>query len=108
MPEQDADLLKVLVSQVMQHRGVNSILGKTLCVLLQTEFFEPVRNLLHRGFLRILGHASFSPATPPSRIHAARSTRVSISLRSVTKSIGLVRNASAPFCSALRFISASP
>ena len=40
--------------------------------------------------------------------HAARSTRVSISLRSITKSIGLVSSASAPFSSALRFVSASP
>jgi hypothetical protein len=40
--------------------------------------------------------------------HAVRSTRVSISLRSITKSIGLVRSASAPPSSALRFVSASP
>ena len=40
--------------------------------------------------------------------HAARSTRVSISLRSVAKSIGLVSSASAPFSSALRLVSASP
>ena len=42
------------------------------------------------------------------RCHAVRSTRVSISLRSITKSIGLVRSASAPPSSALRFVSASP
>ena len=40
--------------------------------------------------------------------HAARSTRVSISPRSDTKSIGLVNSASAPFSSALRLVSASP
>ncbi len=40
--------------------------------------------------------------------HAARSTRLSISLRSVPKSIGLVRRASAPFSRALRLVSASP
>ena len=40
--------------------------------------------------------------------HAARSTRVSISLRSVPKSIGFVRSASAPLSSAFRFVSASP
>ena len=40
--------------------------------------------------------------------HAARSTRVSISLRSVPKSIGLVSSASAPLSSALRLVSASP
>ena len=42
------------------------------------------------------------------RCHAVRSTRVSISLRSITKSMGLVRSASAPPSSALRFVSASP
>ena len=40
--------------------------------------------------------------------HAVRSTRVSISLRSVPKSIGLVSRASAPRSSAWRFVSASP
>ena len=40
--------------------------------------------------------------------HAARSTRVSISLRSITKSIGLVKSASAPPSNALRLVSASP
>jgi hypothetical protein len=40
--------------------------------------------------------------------YAARSTRMSISLRSVLKSIGLVSSASAPFSSALRLVSASP
>ena len=40
--------------------------------------------------------------------YAARSTRLSISLRSVPKSIGLVSSASAPFSSALRLVSASP
>ena len=40
--------------------------------------------------------------------HAVRSTRVSISLRSIRKSIGLVKRASAPFSSALRLVSASP
>ena len=40
--------------------------------------------------------------------HAARSTRVSISLRSAPKSIGLVKSASAPPSKALRLVSASP
>jgi hypothetical protein len=46
MPEQDADLLKVLVSQVAEDRDVDPILGKTLGVLGHTELFEPIRNLL--------------------------------------------------------------
>jgi hypothetical protein len=40
--------------------------------------------------------------------YAVRSIRVSISLRSVPKSIGLVSSASAPFSTAFRFVSASP
>ena len=40
--------------------------------------------------------------------YAARSTRVSISLRSALKSIGLVKSASAPPSNALRLVSASP
>src|SRR5262249_3231238 len=40
--------------------------------------------------------------------HAARSTCVSISLRSIAKSIGLVKRPSAPPSNALRFVSASP
>ena len=40
--------------------------------------------------------------------YAACSTRLSISLRSITKSIGLVKSASAPPSSALRLVSASP
>ena len=40
--------------------------------------------------------------------YAERSTRLSISLRSVLKSIGLVRSASAPLSSARRLVSASP
>ena len=40
--------------------------------------------------------------------YAARSTRASISLRSIPKSIGLVKSPSAPACKALRFVSASP
>jgi hypothetical protein len=43
-----------------------------------------------------------------STSYAARSTRLSISLRSVPKSIGLVRSPSAPCSSARRLVSASP
>ena len=43
-----------------------------------------------------------------SRDHAARTTRVSISVRSIVKSMGLVRSASAPFSSAFCLVSASP
>jgi hypothetical protein len=49
MPEQDADLLKVLVCQVMQDRDIDPILSKALRILGHAELFEPVRNLLHGG-----------------------------------------------------------
>src|SRR3974390_366664 len=45
---------------------------------------------------------------PPKADYAARSTHVSISLRSAPKSMGLVKSASAPFSSAFRLVSASP
>jgi hypothetical protein len=48
MPEQDADLLKVLISQITQDRVINSIVGKALSVLLKTKLLKPIRNLLHR------------------------------------------------------------
>jgi hypothetical protein len=80
-----------------------------------------VRNLIEAMIIqRIIApgsklafHCALAPATATSslqdvRCHAVRSTRVSISLRSITKSMGLVRSASAPPSSALRFVSASP
>jgi hypothetical protein len=51
---------------------------------------------------------SENPRLLASVRHAARSTRVSISLRSAPKSIGLVKSASAPLSNALRLVSASP
>src|SRR5262249_54642244 len=47
--EQDTKVFKVLVCQVLEDREVNSVLRKPLHVLGHAEFFEPVRNLLHRG-----------------------------------------------------------
>ena len=52
--------------------------------------------------------ATYSGGLDGQFCYAARSTRVSISLRSVPKSIGLVSSASAPFSNALRLVSASP
>jgi hypothetical protein len=52
MPEQDADLLKVLVSQVAEDRDVDPILGKALGVPGHAELIEPICNLLHRGHSR--------------------------------------------------------
>ena len=49
MPEQDADVLEVLIGQMAEYRDIDLVLGKALGVLGHAELFEPVRNLLHRG-----------------------------------------------------------
>jgi hypothetical protein len=49
MPEQDADLLKVMIGQIAEHREINSVLSKALRVLPETELLKPIRDLLHRG-----------------------------------------------------------
>jgi hypothetical protein len=38
-----------LICEVRKHAEVDAIFGETLGVLGHAEFFEPVRNLLHRG-----------------------------------------------------------
>jgi hypothetical protein len=48
MPEQDADLLKVRVGQLSEHREINSVLDKALGVLGHAEP-EPIRNFPHCG-----------------------------------------------------------
>jgi hypothetical protein len=53
VPEQDADVLEVLIGQMGQRRDLNPVFSKTLGVLGHAELFEPVGNLLHRGPLRI-------------------------------------------------------
>src|SRR6516165_7666548 len=61
MPERhNANLFEVLISQVAQNGKINIVLGKALNVLLHTELFEPVRNLLHRGPAEYLWLASTS------------------------------------------------
>ncbi len=47
--ERDPHVLQILIGQMGEFGYVNLILGKTLGVLPETELFEPVRNLLHRG-----------------------------------------------------------
>ena len=48
VPEQNADVLQVLIGQMSEYREINSVLSKTLSVLGHAELFEPVCNLLHR------------------------------------------------------------
>src|SRR5579871_2880273 len=49
MPQRNADVLEVLIAKIGEYGNINLILGKTLSVLPETELFQPVRNLLHRG-----------------------------------------------------------
>jgi hypothetical protein len=49
MPKQDADILEILIGQMAECRDIDPVLGKALSVLGHAKFFEPVRNLLHRG-----------------------------------------------------------
>ena len=49
MPEQDTDLLEVLIGQVGECRNADPIFGKALRVLPETKLLKPVSDLLHRG-----------------------------------------------------------
>jgi hypothetical protein len=49
MPEQDANLSKVLIGQMAEGCDTDPVFGEALRVLRHAEFFEPVCNLLHRG-----------------------------------------------------------
>ena len=49
MPKRHADPFEISIGQVRQHRQVDVILGKPLCVLPETELLQPVGDLLHRG-----------------------------------------------------------
>ena len=42
MPEQDADVLEVLIGQMAECRDTNPVLSEALDVLGHAEFFEPV------------------------------------------------------------------
>ena len=53
MPKQDADIFEVLISEVGERLNFDPVLGKALRILGHAEFFEPIRNLLHRRPLRI-------------------------------------------------------
>jgi len=50
MPEQDTDVLKILIGQMVEDRDINSVLGKTLRVVGHAEVFEPICNLLSDPF----------------------------------------------------------
>ena len=45
MPEQNADVLEILIGQMAECRDIDPVLGEALGVLGHAELFEPVRNL---------------------------------------------------------------
>ena len=51
MPEQHADVLEVLISQMGKSCDTDPVFGKALRILRHAQLFEPVCNLLHRGTL---------------------------------------------------------
>jgi hypothetical protein len=63
--EYDTKVFQVLVCQILEDREINSVLDKTIGVLGHAEFFEPVRNLLHRDQRPGSGPPKFSTITIP-------------------------------------------
>ena len=49
MPEQDTNVLEVLIGQMAESGGSNSVFSKALRVLGHAELFEPIRNFQHGG-----------------------------------------------------------
>jgi hypothetical protein len=49
MPEEDADVLEVLIGQMTERGDTNAVLSEALPVLPETELLKPIRNLLHCG-----------------------------------------------------------
>jgi hypothetical protein len=47
MPKQDADIFKVVISQMRECRNTNPVFGKALRILGHAETFEPLRKVLH-------------------------------------------------------------
>jgi hypothetical protein len=58
MPEQDANVLEVLIGEMAERSDTNPVFSKALGVLGHAELFEPVSNLLHRGHSRDCGSES--------------------------------------------------
>jgi hypothetical protein len=49
MPQQNAEVLEVLLSQIADDGEVNGVVGEALGVFGQAELLEPVRNMLRRN-----------------------------------------------------------
>jgi hypothetical protein len=80
MPEQHADVLKVLIGQMAKCCETNPVFSKTLRVLGHAELFEPVGNLLHRGPLRILRYPLWTDRTEslPRRLIPAPAAKLHV------------------------------
>ena len=50
MSEQDTHPLEIFVGQFGQYVEVNRIVREDICVLSESELFEPVRNVAHDGY----------------------------------------------------------
>jgi hypothetical protein len=48
MPERNANVFQILISQMRENRNIDFVLDKAIGVFGHPELFEPVRNLLHR------------------------------------------------------------
>jgi hypothetical protein len=49
MTERHPDVLEVLIREIRQDGKADVVLGKSLSVLPEAEFLQPVSDLLHRG-----------------------------------------------------------
>ena len=49
MPEQNANVLQVLIGQMAKRSDTDSVFSKALRILGHAELIEPLRNLLHTG-----------------------------------------------------------
>ena len=50
MTERDAEFFQILICQLGKNVEIDVVLGKAPGVLGHAGLFEPVRNLLHRGY----------------------------------------------------------
>jgi hypothetical protein len=77
MPEQDADVLEVLIGKVRKDRDVDVVLRKCAGVLGQAEPCEPIGYFLHRRprpaeFVRAIAQRGYEGAVIPDRDQQAQ------------------------------------
>src|SRR5262245_42090183 len=80
MPQQNAEILEVLLCQVAEDRKINGVIGEPLGVLTQADRCEPLGNAFHGISRRSAGHccaraASGHAAPPRSVMNSRRFTR---------------------------------